>query len=180
MSYSFKTQWFCGQSLHVTSVYLLTAVATRMGHFPDLNWLRASSRSLWERSPWILVQAYPSRYRKSSNASAPFFVSTKTRVNESFPRGQRKCIWCSIWPLLSTLCWHFYILQDYAKTNSCFFPTSVSWINLVAIDLDDTDQDLPPMLITLKKKKKKSNILLSLLNFTKYIYTSCGFVLYIF
>lgn len=44
-------------SLSTRILLPLTAVATRMGHFPDLNWLSASSRSLWERSPWILVQA---------------------------------------------------------------------------------------------------------------------------
>lgn len=68
----------------------LTAVATRMGHFPDRNWLRASSRSRCERSPWMLVQAYPSRYKKSSKASAPFLVSTNTRVSESLPDRWKK------------------------------------------------------------------------------------------
>lgn len=52
---------YCGTSdpkfILVGFFILLTAVATRMGHFPDRNWLRASSRSLWERSPWMLVQA---------------------------------------------------------------------------------------------------------------------------
>ena len=63
----------------------LTAVATRMGQRPERNCCSASSLSLWERSPWILVQAYPSRYRKSSRASAPFLVSTNTSVRESLP-----------------------------------------------------------------------------------------------
>lgn len=36
---------------------LLTAVATRMGQRPERNWCRASSLSLWDRSPWMLVQA---------------------------------------------------------------------------------------------------------------------------
>ena len=33
----------------------LTAVATRMGRSPPLKTRRASSRSRWERSPWMLV-----------------------------------------------------------------------------------------------------------------------------
>lgn len=61
----------------------LTAVATKMGVVPDRNRRNAVSRSGWLRSPWMDVTGKPKLCRKSSNESAPFFVSTNTRVRDS-------------------------------------------------------------------------------------------------
>jgi len=63
----------------------LTAVATRMGHLAERNSLRACSRSICDRSPWILLTQYPSLDKKYSRVSAPFFVSTNISVNDSAP-----------------------------------------------------------------------------------------------
>lgn len=52
---------------------------------PLLNEAKASSLSYCDLSPWMEVALYSSRYKKSSSASAPRFVSTNTNVRESGP-----------------------------------------------------------------------------------------------
>ena len=77
--------------------YLLTAVATSIGVLPFLKEASADSLSRCDLSPWILVAGNPSLYKKSSRASAPFFVSTNTRVNDSGPvKGQQDRLIVSI------------------------------------------------------------------------------------
>ena len=83
--YSKTCNWKMKNKKQKKAENIHTAVATRIGLFPERNWWRASSLSLCDRSPWILVQAYPSWYKKSSKESAPFLVSTKTKVRESVP-----------------------------------------------------------------------------------------------
>lgn len=73
-------------------IILLTAVATRMGHWPERKTRRASSRSRWLRSPWMLVTGYPWRYKNSSRASAPFLVSTNTNVRDSVGNGDMSAL----------------------------------------------------------------------------------------
>ena len=105
---------------------LLTAVATNTGVFPLLKFLRASSLSFWDLSPWIQAEGYPSLYKKLSRASAPFLVSTKTSVSESGPAINRN--YNSLIKLTISRT-HFRVRTKFLIRNSMTFP----WLSVTKI-----------------------------------------------
>lgn len=93
-----KSKLITWRTLGISRPRAATAVATRIGYSPVRKANKASSRSRWVRSPWILVDLYLREYKNSSKASAPFLVSVKIRVRDvdSKEKWSKNCLKISL------------------------------------------------------------------------------------